>query len=207
MFSYLKNKLQHRTVAAALLLPALAGCFYLAAGRGPSLSPEEAKAVRSAFNHEKHQQVLAKEGLHCTDCHAIYKGQHDASAEVPQLLGTVQKEHCHTCHQGSPVQGAPTACATCHKDLKPIIPAYHRGNALNRHAFFARSEQGACATCHNDRFCLNCHQQRDKAKLTVHERNFRFYHSVEARVSARRCDSCHAPKFCITCHQTEVQFK
>ena len=68
---------------------------------------------------------------------------------------------CQSCHKE-------TFCASCHGKTVPTLPAatrfadptragIHRAGFASRHALEARSDPGACATCHTPDRCAACH--------------------------------------------------
>jgi Cytochrome c7 and related cytochrome c len=125
-------------------------------------------------------------------------------------------ELCETCHQQS-------FCASCHGRTVPALPAarrfsdplrpsIHRAGFAARHALEARSDPGACATCHEPKRCNNCHTERgvagDRGRnphpagwvgIAASENR----HGREARRDPAACAGCHGgagEALCVSCH-------
>jgi predicted CXXCH cytochrome family protein len=123
---------------------------------------------------------------------------------------------CETCHKQS-------YCASCHGQTVPALPSstrfadpfrasVHRAGFVARHALEARSDPGACSTCHTPDRCSSCHAAKGIAGdargnphppgwvgLTSAENR----HGREARRDPAGCASCHGgagEKLCVTCH-------
>ncbi|NVB81163.1 MAG: hypothetical protein HOV81_22395 [Kofleriaceae bacterium] len=125
-------------------------------------------------------------------------------------------ELCETCHKQS-------FCASCHGRTAPVVPAtlrfadpftpsVHRAGFAARHSLEARSDPGACTTCHAPDRCASCHVERGVAGvgrgnphpagwvgLTSSEN----LHGREARRDPASCASCHGgagEQLCVSCH-------
>lgn len=123
---------------------------------------------------------------------------------------------CETCHQTS-------FCARCHGQTAPPLPAsrplldpnrtsVHRAGFAARHALEARSDPGACTTCHTPDRCAACHTEKGLAGdgrgsphgagwigITASENR----HGREARRDPASCASCHGgagEQLCVRCH-------
>lgn len=123
---------------------------------------------------------------------------------------------CETCHKQS-------FCADCHGQTVPALTARrrfadpfsasaHRAGFAARHSLEARSDPGACATCHQPDRCVACHTTRAVAGpgvRTPHPRGWvgltssENLHGREARRDPAACASCHGgagEKLCVQCH-------
>lgn len=123
---------------------------------------------------------------------------------------------CATCHTES-------YCAQCHGQTVPALTSNlafsdpfrasaHRAGFAARHSLEARSDPGACTTCHQPDRCLACHDARgfagDKRRsphppgwvgLTSSDN----LHGREARRDPSACASCHGgagEQLCVQCH-------
>jgi hypothetical protein len=123
---------------------------------------------------------------------------------------------CETCHKES-------FCASCHGVNVPALPAerkfsdpfrasVHRAGFVARHALEARSDPGACTTCHQPSSCLGCHTSKNVANNVngsphpagwVGLASADNRHGREARRDPAACASCHGgagEKLCVSCH-------
>jgi hypothetical protein len=123
---------------------------------------------------------------------------------------------CESCHKQA-------FCAGCHGATVPALPAtrrfsdpfaasVHRAGFVARHSLEARSDPGACSTCHAPARCVGCHTERGIAGegrgnphpagwvgITASENR----HGREARRDPAGCASCHGgagEALCVTCH-------
>jgi hypothetical protein len=162
--------------------------------------------ARRVFDHGRHGEVLQKHGIVCGDCHRFDARIDSSDAKVAPALSSAAlypgSGPCHYCHQESPthVATAPSACTTCHRNLRPLMPTNHQVAWLRVHASEASANPVACQNCHRDAFCINCHQNRDSILTFAHERNYLSFHSVEARANPMLCGNCHREDFCLNCH-------
>lgn len=124
---------------------------------------------------------------------------------------------CETCHKQS-------FCASCHgvtvptltstrRFADPFAASAHRAGFAARHSLEARSDPGACATCHQPDRCVACHTSRQVAgetRATPHPRGWvgltssENLHGREARRDPAACASCHGgagEKLCVQCHE------
>lgn len=172
----------------------------------PHVSKSTAEA-RAAFNHGRHEKILAGAHVECIDCHRFDYVIDTGDPEIAAALsahglypGSVT---CHFCHVGdSPgkMTAAPSACTTCHVNLAPLRPESHEIAWMKVHGADARANPVECESCHRQSFCIDCHQRRDSVQTIGHERNFRFLHSIEARANPMQCSACHREDFCTSCH-------
>lgn len=123
---------------------------------------------------------------------------------------------CQTCHQAS-------FCASCHGATAPALPAerrfadpfraqLHRAGFAGRHALEARSDPGACATCHTPDRCASCHVAKgiaDDPRRSPHPAGWvglaagDNLHGRAARRDPMSCASCHGgagEQLCVGCH-------
>ncbi|HET7503489.1 MAG TPA: hypothetical protein VFK02_20850 [Kofleriaceae bacterium] len=123
---------------------------------------------------------------------------------------------CETCHKQ-------TFCAGCHGTTVPALPAtrrfadpftasVHRAGFVARHSLEARSDPGACSTCHAPERCVSCHTERGIAGAnlgTPHPAGWvgitasQNLHGREARRDPAACAACHSGAgelLCVKCH-------
>jgi hypothetical protein len=123
---------------------------------------------------------------------------------------------CETCHRQS-------FCASCHGVTVPTLPAerrladpfraqLHRAGFVGRHAVEARSDPGACTTCHAPDRCITCHVEKGiaaTARGNPHPRGWvglaaaDNLHGREARRDPASCAGCHGgagEQLCVSCH-------
>jgi len=110
--------------------------------------------------HKKH----ADKGVACTDCHGTLENRAPVKPRSVPLM-----ERCVGCHQK---RGAPTKCATCHKEIRE---PQHK-NIVLKHA----EEQ---------RGCLDCHSRTDRDVLHLVNGT-----TVSFTESYKLCGQCHGPK-------------
>ncbi len=159
------------------------------------------------FSHAAHATTT------CQRCHG------DLAAEG---VGLATRDHlprmetCLECHDGA---RASAACTTCHlataggrvrTELPDgrLVPAMggaagtpHDADFRTHHARAAQMEAGACASCHEERFCADCHLGTAKP-MDFHPGDYVTLHAVEARRGVPDCAACHTTqKFCVSCHE------
>lgn len=123
---------------------------------------------------------------------------------------------CETCHKES-------FCAACHGRTVPALPherrladpfaaSVHRAGFAARHALEARSDPGACMTCHAPSRCQACHADKGIAQNAngnphppgwVGATSSENLHGREARRDPMSCAGCHGgagEKLCVSCH-------
>lgn len=174
-----------------------------------------------------HAHDAARDARTCDTCH---RGL-DSTAMLPQSHlahdGDWMREHatkaassgdsCNACHRES-------FCAECHAKTAVVLPAtvhfadpftpsVHRAGFAARHALEARSDPGACQTCHQPERCISCHlakgvmgpNQRSPhppgwVGLSVGDNA----HGRAARRDPSACASCHdgaGQALCVSCHK------
>jgi len=174
-----------------------------------------------------HDHDAARDARTCDACH---RGL-DNTTMLPQSHlahdGDWMREHgtkaassgdsCQSCHRES-------FCAECHAKTAVVIPAtahfenpftpsVHRAGFESRHALEARSDPGACTTCHQPERCIACHTANGVAGtnqrsphpsgwvgLSVNDNA----HGRAARRDPASCASCHdgaGQTLCVSCHK------
>jgi len=159
----------------------------------------------------------------CDTCHRDLEVERSLPATHLAHDGDWLREHgtraassgdlCQTCHRES-------FCASCHGRTAPAIPArlspgdplrasVHRAGFASRHALEARSDPGACSTCHAPDRCASCHTARGLAgdgRGSPHPAGWVGIdnrHGREARRDPASCASCHGgagEQLCVGCH-------
>ena len=168
----------------------------------------------------------AERGRQCDACHTNLAEEGTLPASHLAHDGDWLREHavraassgdlCETCHKES-------FCASCHGVNVPALPAerrfgdpfrasVHRAGFASRHGLEARSDPGACSTCHAPDACSSCHVAKGVANnvrgsphpagwvgLTSADNR----HGREARRDPASCASCHGgagEQLCVSCH-------
>jgi hypothetical protein len=169
-----------------------------------------------------HDQSAASNASQCAACHKNL----EVSGTLPQshlahdadwirehgTQAAASGEACASCHKES-------FCASCHGQTVPVVPAavrfadpftpsVHRANFVARHSLEAKSEPGACSTCHQPDRCIACHTSRgvaDNPQRSPHPPGWAAgTHGGEARRDPASCASCHdgaGQQLCISCHK------
>ena len=187
-------------------------------GEGGGLRPAMATCFKC---HE-----TAQRGRECGACHVNLVEEGTLPASHLAHDGDWLREHgaraassgdlCETCHNDS-------FCASCHGANVPALApdrrfgdpfrtSVHRAGFESRHALEARSDPGACATCHQPASCNACHVAKgvaDNARGNPHPAGWvgltsaENRHGREARRDPAACASCHGgagEKLCVSCH-------
>jgi hypothetical protein len=161
----------------------------------------------------------------CDGCHKNL----EASAEMPASHlahdGDWLRDHgaraassadlCQTCHSEK-------SCASCHgvttaalpsttRFANPFAPSVHRAGFASRHSLEAKSDPGACQTCHQPDRCASCHVAKGIAgsdRASPHPPGWvgatENQHGREARRDPAACASCHGgagEQLCVQCHK------
>lgn len=174
-----------------------------------------------------HDTDAERDGRRCDVCHTNLVESGTLPASHLAHDGDWLREHgvraassgqlCETCHQQS-------FCASCHGQTAPVLPptrrladsmsaTIHRAGFATRHALEAKSDPGACATCHAPDRCAGCHVERRVAGdggrnphpagwvgLTAADN----LHGREARRDPTSCAACHGgagESLCVSCHR------
>ncbi len=181
-----------------------AGCHGLPYTRAGAVRARQ--VVR--FDHGAHRQATK---VDCVRCHA------DAASGAAVLRPKMAV--CLGCHEHEREMAA-LDCGSCHVDLQlegtmPEDHDVHGENFARDHGPAASRDQGMCATCHAERFCVSCHAAGkmplspdrlhfDRASATgLHRFGFLARHAIEARSDPGLCTTCHAPEACASCHERE----
>lgn len=170
-------------------------------------APTRVKEYTLTFSHADH--VFQVDGK-CQTCHQRLPEKGDAVAPKPPMSA------CTGCHNHEE-DFANAKCSPCHVDLrayplKPLSEYAHKGDFKRNHGAQARTSAAACATCHDQTFCVDCHSpattpaapalrwpelvQRD----FIHRGDFTSRHMIEASANPSSCARCHGTAFCESCH-------
>ncbi|MBX3157705.1 MAG: hypothetical protein KF773_17170 [Deltaproteobacteria bacterium] len=194
-------------------------CHDAVAGDAARLRPPMATCFRC---HDE-----ARDARKCETCHRDLADEGALPASHLAHDGDWIREHgaraassgdlCATCHDRE------SFCASCHGRTAPVLPAatrfgdpqrqsLHRAGFAARHALEARSDPGACTTCHAPDRCASCHTAKGVAgdgRGTPHGAGWvgptasENRHGREARRDPASCAACHGgagEKLCVTCH-------
>lgn len=172
-----------------------------------------------------HDKEAERDGRKCEACHRNLP----SSGTLPETHlahdGDWIREHgtrasssgelCESCHKQA-------FCAGCHGQTVPALPAtrrfadplqpsLHRAGFASRHALEARSDPGACATCHQPDRCATCHTERGVGERGRNPHPVGWVgiggdnkHGREARRDPAACASCHGgagEALCVSCHK------
>jgi len=160
----------------------------------------------------------------CGTCHRNLEAEGTLPASHLAHDGDWLREHgaraassgdlCESCHRES-------FCAGCHGRTAPAIGAsmrladpmrasVHRAGFAARHALEARSDPGACTTCHAPDRCATCHEARGVANAGARGNphpagwvGLDNRHGREARRDPASCAGCHGgagEQLCVRCH-------
>lgn len=156
------------------------------------------------FSHAAHAESA------CVDCHAPA-----LTATLATTAALPTMDQCLSCHDGT---RAARTCTTCHLAgaggrvrldlpdgrLTPVggvTGAAHDAAFARDHAAIARSNPAACASCHEERECLECHNGVTRP-MDFHPADYLALHPVEARRNVPDCGTCHRTQsFCVGCHE------
>ena len=173
-----------------------------------------------------HADDASRDGRRCDGCHNNLGEDHTLPETHLAHDGDWMREHgiraaasgelCESCHKTS-------FCASCHGQTVPALPSTlhvgdplqasaHRAGFVARHSLEARSDPGACTTCHSNERCASCHVARGVAG--DHGRNPHpagwvglasadNRHGREARRDPAFCAGCHGgagEALCVSCH-------
>jgi hypothetical protein len=190
-------------------------CDYCHLGDGAGVDGRVARVELPApslrMNHQKHLD----RNIGCPQCHGMIAELEKATRDqLPRMAG------CFSCHamSGAAAGEARGDCVTCHltepsgqltthfangKLLPPqwLHGAQHTADWLARHKLVAGGNSRLCASCHQDRFCVDCHDGKVRPRA-VHPNDWLSMHPQAARQDEPRCVSCHQlTTFCGDCHR------
>ncbi|HEU0035830.1 MAG TPA: cytochrome c3 family protein [Kofleriaceae bacterium] len=171
-----------------------------------------------------HDGEAERDGRRCDACHKDLAEEGSLPESHLAHDGDWLREHgarasssgelCDSCHKAS-------FCASCHGKTVPALPAtqrfsdplrasVHRAGFASRHSLEARSDPGACTTCHQPDRCASCHVQKGVAGERVgspHPAGWvgatNNLHGREARRDPASCAGCHGgagEQLCVSCH-------
>jgi hypothetical protein len=207
--------------------PSRGNCVRCHAGiqeAGQMLRPAMAVCVKC---HE-HEGELASRA--CDRCHVDLAEEARPPESHVVHEGDFLREHgaraasaadlCASCH-------SERFCASCHGVKVPALPArlafdapeqasVHRAGFAARHSIEARTEPGACSSCHQPEACLGCHTEKKVAPLAAGEDSRNPHppgwvgltggenqHGRAARIDPVSCAGCHGgagEALCVSCH-------
>jgi len=173
-----------------------------------------------------HDHDAQRDARQCDACHKNLETSGEMPATHLAHDGDWLRDHgkraassgdsCQTCH-------GERFCASCHgvtvaalpatqHFADPFTPSVHRAGFEARHALEAKSDPGACQTCHQPDRCVTCHLAKgvagaDRASphppgwvgLTAADAE----HGREARRDPAQCAACHGgagEALCVKCH-------
>ena len=130
---------------------------------------------------------------------------HGSQASRSRCATCHTSDDCRSCHV-SPAPGVVAQLPTRASAVAPGVHVARRGPEshespffLDAHATIAAAEGTSCATCHQERFCIQCHDAPSGA--SYHPQGFVAGHSAQAFGRDVECAACHnTQKFCRACH-------
>jgi hypothetical protein len=171
-----------------------------APGVGLGASPPPSHA--SPFFHEAHATLAAADDGGCATCHTVsycsdchdgpatggYHPTGFVGAHAAVAFGRV--DECASCHETA------VFCRSCHVDSGlgtsgRLEAGYHDAEPvwLLRHGQAARQNLESCASCHQQRDCVQCHGALGSFKVSPHQPGF------DAAAAWAR-----SPRTCLACH-------
>jgi hypothetical protein len=172
-----------------------------------------------------HDDDAERDGRRCDACHVNLSDERTLPATHLAHDGDWLRDHgtraassgelCESCHKQS-------FCASCHGQTVPALPSQlslgdpfrasvHRAGFVARHSLEARSDPGACTTCHTPERCASCHTAKSIAgERNPHPANWvglaasDNLHGREARRDPVSCAGCHGgagEALCVSCHR------
>jgi hypothetical protein len=193
----------------------IAQCGFCHLGYDPAAPARVARLVLEPpalkFDHARH----ARRNIGCAQCHGEVQNLELATRDqLPRMQG------CLRCHgkQGEARGEASGACTTCHlaesgQRLKTKLPggallpprwmndSDHGADWIERHKHVAGVSSSFCASCHQERECIDCHDGRVRPR-SVHPNDWLNLHAAVAAQGDPSCTSCHRRQsFCTDCHQ------
>ena len=156
----------------------------------------------SPFFEEAHGTLAAADGGSCATCHtASYcRDCHDAPAGASYhpsdfvaghaAVAFGRADECSTCHETA------AFCRDCHVEsgfgsVGRLGPGYHDAEPvwLLRHGQAARQNLESCASCHEQRDCVQCHGVLGSFSVSPHQPGFDAERAWAT--SPRTCLACH----------------
>lgn len=133
---------------------------------------------------------------YCTDCHAgqratrRYHPANFLATHAPQAYG--RETNCSSCHS------AEAFCRSCHRQAGLAAKTNARSTVFHnaqplwllQHGRAARQDLNACATCHQQTYCMQCHSDLG-SRINPHGPGF-----DAARMASKN------PQLCLMCHFT-----
>ena len=133
---------------------------------------------------------------YCSDCHAgerVTRRYHPANflaTHAPQAYG--RETDCSSCHSTE------AFCRSCHRQAGLAAKTNARSTVFHnaqplwllQHGRAARQDLNACATCHQQTYCMQCHSDLG-SRINPHGPGF-----DAARMQSRN------PGLCLMCHFT-----
>ncbi|HEX9078446.1 MAG TPA: hypothetical protein VF795_02585 [Desulfuromonadaceae bacterium] len=111
------------------------------------------------------------------------------------------------------VTGMPD-CTECHNDIWATFN-HQSTSFFAKHRFYAQQQPLACATCHEESFCVDCHAHKEEIKPSdkyadspernlPHRGDYLSQHMIDGRVNPAPCARCHGRQNnegCKACHR------
>ena len=133
---------------------------------------------------------------YCSDCHAgervgrRYHAANFLATHAPQAYG--RETDCASCHSTE------AFCRSCHRQAGLAAKTNARSTVFHnaqplwllQHGRAARQDLNACATCHQQTYCMQCHSQLG-SRINPHGPGF-----DAARMASKN------PQMCLMCHFT-----
>jgi hypothetical protein len=209
------HDVDHRDLNAVVAGEADQGqCGYCHLGSGASEGRVARMVVPPPNLHFSHRKHLSR-NIGCAHCHGrVDKLELATREQLPRMAG------CLGCHgMPTPARGeAHAECTTCHLaepsgamrtsfSTGPLLPpewlrqSGHGADWVERHGTIAAMDSAYCASCHEERECVDCHDGRVRPRR-VHPNDWLSMHATSAKLDQPRCSSCHQQQsFCADCHR------
>lgn len=111
------------------------------------------------------------------------------------------------------VKGLPK-CSECHTDSWTSLN-HQAEDFYLKHKFYSYQYKAACATCHEDSFCVECHAHKEEIKPSdkyknkpemalPHRGDYMSQHRIDGRIDPASCLKCHGRQNnerCKICHR------
>jgi hypothetical protein len=169
---------------------------------GVGLTARAPETHASPFFTEAHGTLAAADGgtcatchteSYCTDCHdaptgSSYHPRDFVAGHTAVAFG--RADECASCHETA------AFCRSCHLEsgfgsVGRLGPGYHDAEPvwLLRHGPAARQNLESCASCHEQRDCVQCHGVLGAFKVSPHQPGF------DAELGWAK-----SPRTCLACH-------